>query len=580
MLELVEPAAGAMPPVRYMIDASHNLKDPIEDLIQATDQIQCTIAQALLVDRAALRRRPGRQRPCARAAEILHGRVPLRRAATRSPKPAGATAPRSTPLPRSAGSATAPRSPPSRAARAPRSRPVSEAPRERHGRRRRLRRVVDPGLPHRRSATAPRSSKSSTGTPTQRPCTTAAPPLGLDATGRRGSSSDSSVATHRRTGRVHRRRHVGRRLRTARPRTVRSSSHRSRTATRAPTATGPWSTGSASDALLHDDRAAGPRDQHDLPARGARPRATRTCSRTSSCCPSSSSTTSPGVMTAETSSAGTTGLLDLATGHVVGRPCRGDRDPRSLLLATLQPAGTPVGIVARRSPSTSSAVTTPRRRSSPGRRRDDPFVATGTWLLVGREQDEPDTCAAARPGFTNEQVRSAASASAQRRRVVARRRVPPGLGRPDLEQLLDDAAAWWTPGRSSTHSTGDSSRRRHGARAVAVRRPSTRRSATRRSSRCAVESMAATTAARSSTSLARCRPDRPAVTGIRIFGGGTRSTLLLDALRRRTDLPGRSVRSRRPPRQRPGPRLAMGVFADVDDARATLVDRPPRRSRR
>jgi L-rhamnose isomerase/sugar isomerase len=43
-----------MPDVRYMIDASHNLKDPIEDLIQATDRIQCTIAQALLVDRASL----------------------------------------------------------------------------------------------------------------------------------------------------------------------------------------------------------------------------------------------------------------------------------------------------------------------------------------------------------------------------------------------------------------------------------------------------------------------------------------------------------------------------------------------
>jgi L-rhamnose isomerase/sugar isomerase len=53
--ELVEHGDGAMPSVRYMIDASHNLKDPIEDLLQATDQIQCTIAQALLVDRAALR---------------------------------------------------------------------------------------------------------------------------------------------------------------------------------------------------------------------------------------------------------------------------------------------------------------------------------------------------------------------------------------------------------------------------------------------------------------------------------------------------------------------------------------------
>ena len=60
-----------MPPVRYMIDASHNLKDPIEDLVQATDQIQCTIAQALLVDRVALREAQDANDP-ALAEELLH----------------------------------------------------------------------------------------------------------------------------------------------------------------------------------------------------------------------------------------------------------------------------------------------------------------------------------------------------------------------------------------------------------------------------------------------------------------------------------------------------------------------------
>jgi L-rhamnose isomerase/sugar isomerase len=59
-----------MPPVRYMIDASHNLKDPIEDLIQATDQIQFTIAQALLVDRDALTEAQDANDPV-RAAELL-----------------------------------------------------------------------------------------------------------------------------------------------------------------------------------------------------------------------------------------------------------------------------------------------------------------------------------------------------------------------------------------------------------------------------------------------------------------------------------------------------------------------------
>ena len=38
----------------YMIDQSHNLKDPIEALVQTVDQLQQAYAKALLVDRAAL----------------------------------------------------------------------------------------------------------------------------------------------------------------------------------------------------------------------------------------------------------------------------------------------------------------------------------------------------------------------------------------------------------------------------------------------------------------------------------------------------------------------------------------------
>jgi len=38
----------------WMIDASHNLKDPIEDLLQSVQAIQIAYAQALLVDKAAL----------------------------------------------------------------------------------------------------------------------------------------------------------------------------------------------------------------------------------------------------------------------------------------------------------------------------------------------------------------------------------------------------------------------------------------------------------------------------------------------------------------------------------------------
>jgi L-rhamnose isomerase/sugar isomerase len=38
----------------WMIDASHNVKDPLEDLLQSVEAIMIAYAQALLVDRAAL----------------------------------------------------------------------------------------------------------------------------------------------------------------------------------------------------------------------------------------------------------------------------------------------------------------------------------------------------------------------------------------------------------------------------------------------------------------------------------------------------------------------------------------------
>ena len=37
-----------------MIDASHNVKDPLEDLLQSVEAIMITYAQALLVDRKKL----------------------------------------------------------------------------------------------------------------------------------------------------------------------------------------------------------------------------------------------------------------------------------------------------------------------------------------------------------------------------------------------------------------------------------------------------------------------------------------------------------------------------------------------
>lgn len=70
LLELVVHGGGVLPPLAYMIDESHNVKDPIEDLIQATDEIQVGLARALLVDRDELAAAQDADDP-ARAAEVL-----------------------------------------------------------------------------------------------------------------------------------------------------------------------------------------------------------------------------------------------------------------------------------------------------------------------------------------------------------------------------------------------------------------------------------------------------------------------------------------------------------------------------
>jgi L-rhamnose isomerase/sugar isomerase len=70
VVELLKHGGGRMPDAAYMIDESHNLKDPLEDLIQATDQIQFTIAQAALLDLDALADAQHRNDPAA-AAELL-----------------------------------------------------------------------------------------------------------------------------------------------------------------------------------------------------------------------------------------------------------------------------------------------------------------------------------------------------------------------------------------------------------------------------------------------------------------------------------------------------------------------------
>jgi L-rhamnose isomerase/sugar isomerase len=70
-LELLDAGGGELPRLAYMLDQSHNLKDPIEDLIQATDALMIALAQALCVKRAELREAQLENDPVL-AEELLH----------------------------------------------------------------------------------------------------------------------------------------------------------------------------------------------------------------------------------------------------------------------------------------------------------------------------------------------------------------------------------------------------------------------------------------------------------------------------------------------------------------------------
>lgn len=54
LVEGMEDPQSANPSPAWMIDASHNLKDPLEDLLQSIEAIKIAYAQALLIDRVAL----------------------------------------------------------------------------------------------------------------------------------------------------------------------------------------------------------------------------------------------------------------------------------------------------------------------------------------------------------------------------------------------------------------------------------------------------------------------------------------------------------------------------------------------
>jgi rhamnulokinase len=276
-----------------------------------------------------------------------------------------------------------------------------------------------------------------------------------------------------------------------------------------------------------------------------------------------------GEIVAETTSAGTTGLLDLATGNWSRELCDAIALPRALLPEIL-PAGTRVGcwrgvpVHLIGGHDTASAVLG-------GARPGEAFVSAGTWLLVGREQPSPDTSVAAQEaGFTNEQ---GAMGGIRFLRNVAGWWLVEECRRAwaddDLGRLLADAAA--APYRDALIDATDERflappDMERELRAAADLGPAASRATVVRT---AVESMAATTAA-----VVESLPvddEKRRLHGIRIFGGGLRSPLYLDALRRRADVPvsvgpveatavGNALAQG----------IALGVFEDVRAARATL----------
>lgn len=71
LVEGMEDPNSINPSPAWMIDASHNLKDPLEDLLQSVEAIQLAYAQALLIDRTLLEQARESNDP-ALAQEVLH----------------------------------------------------------------------------------------------------------------------------------------------------------------------------------------------------------------------------------------------------------------------------------------------------------------------------------------------------------------------------------------------------------------------------------------------------------------------------------------------------------------------------
>lgn len=273
-----------------------------------------------------------------------------------------------------------------------------------------------------------------------------------------------------------------------------------------------------------------------------------------------------GNIVAEATSAGTTGLLDLVTDNWSDELCTAIDLPRRLL-PDIQPAGTEVG-TWRGVPvhlvgghDTASAVLG-------GGWADEAFVSAGTWLLVGREQPTPDTSPAARAaGFTNEQAVFGGIRFLQNVPgwwlIEECRRV---WGDPPLEELLIDAARLPQPLELIDATAEAFLAPTDMATELRLAAGLPRDASPPEVVRVVVESMAAAT-----VNVLERMPSPDPILGIRVFGGGSRAGLYLDALRRRTEVP---VSTGPVEATAIGNALAQGVaiglYQDVASARATL----------
>jgi len=151
-----------------------------------------------------------------------------------------------------------------------------------------------------------------------------------------------------------------------------------------------------------------------------------------------------GAITGEPTSAGTTGLVDIRAGAWSADVAAGvGLDPA--VLPDILPAGTragtwqgvPVHLVGGH--DTASAVAAMGAGAGPR----PAFVSTGTWLLVGREQPEPDLSAAARAANLTNEIGALGGVRLLKNLAGGwlLEGCRPAWGNPAIAGLIDDAAA-------------------------------------------------------------------------------------------------------------------------------------------